>query len=498
MNVGRNDPCACGSGKKYKKCCLANTQAQKVEDFSYRRYRDIESKLIGRLFRHAAEVFGPTSIEEAWDEFHCWDYSDRYDPDSPINQVFGPFFLFSWEIDPAATGCDPSLADKTVADSFLSANRSRLSSEELEILEAGNRPAFAFYEIRDVVPGQGFLLRNVLTEMEYEVTERSGSQGAQRGNIIFGALYEVNGKYQSLAMSPYLLPPLAIQALIDVRKNFLKHIKTKKLTDTDMSEFDTELRGVYFSLLEPILNPQMPTLCNTDGDPLVPQTLHFEITDPEGAFLALKSVAAGIVTEEELRSNAKLKGGRIYEVEIPWFKKTKTASHPGSNTVLGTIKINGNKLTAEVNSNKRATAIKKKIVTALASEARFKAKVIETVEGNIGRTPSESRVKSSAIPFDQLPPEALEAVRKMADAHWTKWFDDKIPALNGKTPKQAAKTKEGRELLEALLNSYGQRSGHADDETTNFFFSQIFSSFVPVWGRIKLMRTGNLDEMRIR
>ncbi len=22
MNVGRNDPCPCGSGKKYKKCCL--------------------------------------------------------------------------------------------------------------------------------------------------------------------------------------------------------------------------------------------------------------------------------------------------------------------------------------------------------------------------------------------------------------------------------------------------------------------------------------------
>ncbi|HYA72113.1 MAG TPA: SEC-C metal-binding domain-containing protein, partial [Roseiarcus sp.] len=23
-NVGRNDPCPCGSGKKFKKCCLAD------------------------------------------------------------------------------------------------------------------------------------------------------------------------------------------------------------------------------------------------------------------------------------------------------------------------------------------------------------------------------------------------------------------------------------------------------------------------------------------
>ena len=25
--IGRNDPCACGSGKKYKKCCLASDEA---------------------------------------------------------------------------------------------------------------------------------------------------------------------------------------------------------------------------------------------------------------------------------------------------------------------------------------------------------------------------------------------------------------------------------------------------------------------------------------
>jgi tetratricopeptide (TPR) repeat protein len=25
--IGRNDPCACGSGKKYKKCCMANDEA---------------------------------------------------------------------------------------------------------------------------------------------------------------------------------------------------------------------------------------------------------------------------------------------------------------------------------------------------------------------------------------------------------------------------------------------------------------------------------------
>lgn len=26
-NIGRNDPCHCGSGKKYKKCCLGNDKS---------------------------------------------------------------------------------------------------------------------------------------------------------------------------------------------------------------------------------------------------------------------------------------------------------------------------------------------------------------------------------------------------------------------------------------------------------------------------------------
>jgi hypothetical protein len=222
-------------------------------------------------------------------------------------------------------------------------------------------------------------------------------------------------------------------------------------------------------MLEPLLKPQMPNLYNTDGAALLPQTLHFEITNPDEAFSALKKLTSGFVSEEELRSEARIKKGRIQEVEIPWFKMNKTAKHPGSNTVMGTIKINGTKLTAEVNSKKRATTIKKKIMTALGSNVRFKTKMIESLEGNIGREPSKSRAKSSAPTIDQLPPEAQDAIKKMADAHWTEWLDEKIPALNYKTPKQAAKTKEGRELLEALLNFYEQKTDQANNATTNLF-----------------------------
>src|SRR5215216_4229688 len=36
MKIGRNDPCPCGSGKKYKKCCLAKDEAAARKAYTQR------------------------------------------------------------------------------------------------------------------------------------------------------------------------------------------------------------------------------------------------------------------------------------------------------------------------------------------------------------------------------------------------------------------------------------------------------------------------------
>ncbi|MBC7261170.1 MAG: SEC-C domain-containing protein, partial [Chloroflexi bacterium] len=35
--IGRNDPCPCGSGKKYKNCCLAKDRARRIHESTWRR-----------------------------------------------------------------------------------------------------------------------------------------------------------------------------------------------------------------------------------------------------------------------------------------------------------------------------------------------------------------------------------------------------------------------------------------------------------------------------
>ncbi len=45
--------------------------------------------------------------------------------------------------------------------------------------------------------------------------------------------------------------------------------------------------------------------------------------------------------------------------------------------------------------------------------------------------------------------------------HYSIWPETKLPALNGKTPLQAVKTCDGREMVEALLLNSERRSKQA-------------------------------------
>ncbi len=54
-------------------------------------------------------------------------------------------------------------------------------------------------------------------------------------------------------------------------------------------------------------------------------------------------------------------------------------------------------------------------------------------------------------------PEVQEHLKAMVQTHWEHWFDESIPALKNKTPREAVKTKEGKERLEALLLEYENR-----------------------------------------
>jgi len=95
MTPGRNDPCPCGSGKKYKHCCLraAADSADSPEALSWRRARRAldEFAMASTMLPFVTELYGPDALHEAWEEFSGAE--EPLDPETPHIQVFMPWFF---------------------------------------------------------------------------------------------------------------------------------------------------------------------------------------------------------------------------------------------------------------------------------------------------------------------------------------------------------------------------------------------------------------------
>jgi len=66
MKPGRNDPCPCGSGKKYKHCCLnaGSVPAAAPADLSWRRLHALLDGFATEMLRFTAEAYGPLALHE--------------------------------------------------------------------------------------------------------------------------------------------------------------------------------------------------------------------------------------------------------------------------------------------------------------------------------------------------------------------------------------------------------------------------------------------------
>ena len=61
--MGRNDPCPCGSGRKYKRCCLARDEAPELLRLRMRR---AEGRLVPQVVAYAHERSGYDLVTAAW------------------------------------------------------------------------------------------------------------------------------------------------------------------------------------------------------------------------------------------------------------------------------------------------------------------------------------------------------------------------------------------------------------------------------------------------
>ena len=412
--------------------------------------------------------FGKTALAEAWDDFMPhWDdeHDEPFAIDTPHMPVFMPWFFYEWLPDPRYTSVNPEAQDgRTPGRAYLDKKARQLDPLLVRYIEQCCATPFSYYDVHSVRPGEGFTLRDIFTGKEIGVIEQAGSRQSQAGDILFGKVVTIDGVSMLEACAPFMFPPMDKSAILKLRKKMER--SKSPLTPERLREHRYDMLSLYHDITDRLLNPPMPQLQNTDGDPLLPHRLVYEIVSPRAAFDALSPLCLTDTAEELLAEAGFDSRGELRSVEFSWQKRGNEKNKSWDNTVLGHIKIDGRSMNIEVNSENRANKIRA-LVEKMLPDARYKTTVIESLQAMLaqaeeqGETPASRQRQKEQDELNNLP-EVQAKIAEYMHQHYRNWPEEKLPALNGKTPLQAVKTKDGKEMVEALLMEFERRGKHTN------------------------------------
>jgi len=461
--TGRNDPCPCGSGKKYKQCCLSNPSIASPEtlDTPWSRQRDTSDRLTADLMRILHRDFGD-SVLDAWADFNQDDEPVSLSEMPHEISIFSPYVLFEWDPERPLRRSAEKPRSGIVVQAYLKKAANSLSALEHLILEQAIARPVSFYEIVRVNPGRSAVLRDVLIGEETEIEEHSGSEMMRPGDVVYAQIWILPEVATMGRSAPIPIPPDRKVEIIKLRAQLQRKIKkqNRELTAADLTRYTDEIRTVYLDIRDALSKPTK--LQNTDGEPFLSHKIHFNTKSAQSTFDALAPLAWGVTKESLLEEVERCPDGSLRSIEFAWIKKGNKMHQTWENTVLGHLKIFGKTLLVEVNSANRARWIREEIEQCLGSQATHVGTETETPEQMMKQAKQRKAQRGAKEEIDQddllREPEIRRQVEAQVQKQVEGWVRTKVPALGGRTPLQAVADPDGREMVEALLQGWERKN----------------------------------------
>lgn len=464
--LGRNDLCDCGSGKKYKKCCISTfsptATSSNVIELEWRKLRQLEGSVLDQhLIPYLLKTLPESVLQLAMQDCLPEDLPEQLENERLFNQFLLPWILFNWipDEDFELDEFDP---DITLAENYLYFYKSKLNKNEQRFINEMSTTFYSFYAILEVEKEKSLLVKDLLLGSTHTVKEYQGTYHLTRGDIVFSRI--LNFEHQSIfvGMAPFMLPPQYHTALLDFKKWLIEEMDNQPLNEYALRcELEQELLEYYFEAMIEAFNPKPKILVNTDNELIQFTASHFKIhLSLEETLNALLPMTLSKKPDEFLEDAKRTKAGKISEIKFRWLKKGNKKNKEWQNTVHGDVTIKTGKLILETNSVERSERGKKLLYKLLGDSISFQKTLIESQERKM-KSLAQSQTEENG-PDLEATPEFQELIRKLAKDHWESWFDTHIPALGDKTPREAVKTADGLEELEALLLEYECRDQMRD------------------------------------
>jgi hypothetical protein len=414
--VGRNDPCPCGSGRKYKKCHLPLDRLDRSVEPTGDPRHVLDAGLIVRLQEFAAARFG-----REWQRF-ARDFTD--DPNAI--QLSRPWSVYVFHV-----------RGKSVLQWYLEEKGPGLTREERDWLAAQAAAWLSVWEVTGVEPGESVTVRDLLSGEERVVHETSGSQSLVARDALLGRVVDHDGVSVLCGTHPCRLPPFEAAEVVRRARGRLRRkraVPVERLRDEKFGRYLIRRWDEAVASLD--ARVELPReLRNTDGDSLLVTIDHYDVAPGERP-----AVEAGLAGLEGVQTPEPGEEPAMYV-----FLRPEGAAGGEGITVVGQAVLSKMKLMLETSSRERADTLRGRVEAACGGRIRHRAREHQDPLS------SKAAAEGGGREPEPLRPEEARVIRRIKELQYATWLDDALPALGGKTPREAVRSARGREAVDVVL-----------------------------------------------
>ncbi|WGR63102.1 hypothetical protein E3U26_20630 (plasmid) [Paracoccus ferrooxidans] len=347
--------------------------------------------------------------------------------------------------------------DGNIVDLYLKRRGWKETALNREYFAALRDAPVSLYEVSDVRPGTSMVLRDLLTDAPpVTVREKSATRTLKQWDrIAVRVVPERDHHIISGALLPFRAE--AVEFLFTGLRDALKLKKRDALRlnrEQLMGCAPIFTAAWLFVEIDRALTPIEPQFINSDGDDVLFHDMRFPLAN---------GVTQKAVAEQLDRVRSFLPEGPKFWNWLAARKKQGSKASGGimldsqmeGATVLGSLDLKGKTLHVTVNSAKRAAKVEALIRSAVGDLLKSPLTTIRTVD----QMRADQRSDEPREGTDKIPPDiARQLMQDHLDKHYRETLDAPIPALGGKSPRQAARTAAGREKVIDWLKMLENRS----------------------------------------
>jgi hypothetical protein len=317
-------------------------------------------------------------------------------------------------------------------------------------LEARRDARHGIFEVERVESGRGLHLKNVFSGEQIFVRDQTSSREARRGDCLVSRV-ETRGGRSTFSCNSLLVTAASLPELRQWIETGSREAgrRPHEFMRANSHLLDRKVRELHH------LHAPLPKVVNREGDVVEFSRANYQVLDRAALLGHLRDL--GFIEET----------GDDGTVSFTWLEG---GPEDAMRSVLGTITVREARLRLECQSRQRLKQGRRMLEKAARGSVKHLGDSFESLEAARARFAGEPATAAPPIP----PEVEREAVRQMQESHYNRWPDEKLPALGGKTPRQAVKSRAGRAAVIRLLREMqDDEDQHARPSQHAFDFNRI-------------------------